>query len=154
VAKFVDLMFEGLLKDTVEGSPTSMSLAFTAGEFHIGDEISEGAKPNLQILAQFLRSGGEISPKVRLWLAELCDPDAKSDMTLVLKKRRSGRPKVTMMKHLAAVQEFRQLNAPHAFHAAILQVMNEYGITHSTLIKAIKLLGPYPSGGSRLSPRV
>jgi len=142
VAKFVEILFEGLLKDTVEGRPTVWSLSFTAGEFHLGGEISEGAEPNLQILAEFLRSGRKISPKVRVWLADLCDPDAKSEKTLIMKKRRSGRPQVTMMKHLAAVQEFRKLNAPHAHDAAILQVMNEYGITRSTLIKAIKLLGP------------
>ena len=151
MAKFVEILFDGLLKNTVEGGPTVWSLAFTAGEFHLGGEISEGAEPNLQILAEFLRSRREISPKVRAWLADLCDPDAKSDNTLVMKKRRSGRPQVTMMKHLAAVQQFRQLNAPHAFHAAILQVMNEYGITRSTLNKAIKLLGPALDENDRIN---
>lgn len=132
-----------LLRDTVEGRAGAFALIFESGQPRMGAQIAENAKPNLTVLAEFLRTKHQITPEVRHWLAELCDPDGKADMTLEIKRRgKRGRSRNSMMEYLPAVQEFRQLNVPHAYESAKDEVKKKYGISASTLHKAEKLLGP------------
>ena len=132
-----------LLKVTVEGRAGAVALGFESGQPRMVAQIAKNEKPNLRVLAEFLRTKHQITPEVRHWLAELCDPDGKADMTLVIKRRgRRGRSRNSMMEYLPAVEEFRQLNAPHAYESAVETVTKKYGISRSTLHKAEKLLGP------------
>lgn len=81
-----------IFKHQVEGRPGPMSCVFRDGELqYCSDDIPKGAKPDLKLLADVLRSKIQLPDYIRQWLADLFDPEAGSRFQFrKLEKRKGG----------------------------------------------------------------
>lgn len=84
----------GLVQQTVQGDQSNASCIFDSGRIVFSAApIGKGAKPNLKLLSQILRSDEPLPRIAREWLADLFDPDASSDHQIKrLERRRKGAP--------------------------------------------------------------
>jgi hypothetical protein len=88
--------FWDLFRITVEGRVSPASCAWENGTpIFCAIPIKKKAKPDLLLLAEMLRSGAPIPVEVRGWLADMVDPNAKSDFQFKKLSKRGRGAKTT-----------------------------------------------------------
>ena len=90
-----------VFRHTVEGRESVVSCHFSDGQRYYGKSIPQNAKPDLSLLVDLFRSDTQIPREIRDWLADLLDPNAKSDFQFKeLARRRPGKPEKALSEAL------------------------------------------------------
>lgn len=93
------------VRKTVEGQQSLSSCAVVDGRVCFsGRAIPKGAKQNLKLLSQILRSDEPLPPVAREWLADLFDRDSGSDFYIKALTGRRGPKRVDISNNWRAGQ--------------------------------------------------
>lgn len=129
------------LKDAVVGKPGPMSARFDeSGRIGFSCEpIPTGAPSNPTLLAKALRSYEMLPDEIRLWLADLFDPNSDAEFKAEIRKRHRGAPKGRGANPLDIMNFYndqieRNLNRKSAIELAMV----EFGVRKTTITNALR----------------
>jgi len=143
-----------LVRATVQGDQSPASCSILDGRIVFSAEpIAKGAKPNLILLSQILRSGEPLPAIAREWLADLFDPAAKSEYQIkTIGRRKRGAKPVGLTNNWDAAQHALELmrwgetdadlsargERREKWAIAVQSSADEFGITETAVEDAIK----------------
>lgn len=138
-----ELLCWDLFKATVEGRESPASSVLHDGRpIYCAHGIPQGSPPNLQILAEFLRSETQIPSGIRSWLADMMDRDANSEFQFkkLSKRKRGAKARGSTANWEAARYVQALLSENETRKRAIGSAEEKFGIKRSAIEAALKSL--------------